>query len=137
MKKSDNSEKPKVESVSTEEITETAPAAKIAQSIIRRAVREKASDIHIEPTEEEVIVRFRVDGILRKIISLPVEILPALVSRIKILANMKIDETRLPQDGRFQEILDQNEVDFRVSTFPTVNGEKVVARILDKSWLSR
>jgi len=116
-----------------EEIIETAPAAKIIQSLIKRAVREKASDIHIEPTEELVIVRFRIDGVLRKVITLPIEILPALVSRVKILAGMKIDETRLPQDGRFQTVIDQSEIDFRVSTFPTVNGEKVVARILDKS----
>lgn len=116
-----------------EEITETAPAAKIIQSLIKRAVREKASDIHIEPTETQVIVRFRVDGVLRKVITLPIEILPSLVSRIKILSGMKIDETRLPQDGRFQTTIDGSEVDFRVSTFPTVNGEKVVSRILDKS----
>lgn len=116
-----------------EEIVETAPAAKIVQSLVKRAVREGASDIHIEPTEEETIVRFRLDGVLRKIITLPIEILPAVVSRIKILSGLKIDETRLPQDGRFQAVIDQAEVDFRVSTFPTVNGEKVVARILDKS----
>jgi len=116
-----------------DEIMETAPAAKIIQSLVKRAVREKASDIHVEPTEEQVIVRFRVDGVLRKIITLPIEILPSLVSRIKILSGLKIDETRLPQDGRFQTVIDGAEVDFRVSTFPTVNGEKVVARILDKS----
>lgn len=126
-------EKEKVAQAKKEEITETAPAAKIIQSLVKRAVREKASDIHIEATEEQVIVRFRVDGVLRKVIALPVEILPALVSRIKILSGLKIDETRLPQDGRFQTTLDQKEVDFRISTFPTVNGEKVVARILDKS----
>lgn len=131
----ENEGKPKGKSVTSgdDEIVETAPAAKIIQSVVRRAVREKASDIHIEPTETEIIVRFRIDGILRKIVTLPIEILPALVSRIKILANMKIDETRLPQDGRFQISIDQKEVDFRVSTFPTVNGEKVVSRILDKS----
>lgn len=123
-------EKPKVLQA---EITETAPAAKIVQSIIKRAVREKASDIHIEPTEDQIIVRFRIDGVLQKIITLPIEILPSIVSRIKILSGMKIDETRLPQDGRFQAIIDQSEVDFRVSTFPTVNGEKVVSRILNKS----
>lgn len=115
------------------EVLETAPAAKVVQSLVERAVREGASDIHIEPTEEEVIVRFRVDGILRKVISLPIEILPAVVSRVKILSGMKIDETRLPQDGRFQINFNQSSVDFRVSTFPTVNGEKIVARILDKS----
>lgn len=117
----------------TEEITETAPAAKIIQSLIKRAVREKSSDIHIEPQEEEVIVRFRIDGVLKEVITLPKEIQAAMVSRIKILSDLKIDETRLPQDGRFQTIIDGNEVDFRVSTLPTVNGEKVVARILDKS----
>lgn len=126
-------ENPAEKKAKADEIIETAPAAKIIQSIVKRAVREKASDVHIEPTEEQVIVRFRIDGVLRKIIILPVEILPALVSRIKILAGMKIDETRLPQDGRFQTSIDHSDVDFRVSTFPTVNGEKVVARILDKS----
>lgn len=125
--------KKKVNAEMATDISESAPAAKIVQSLMKRAVREKASDIHIEPTEDEVIVRFRVDGILHKIITLPVEILPSVVSRIKILSGMKIDETRLPQDGRFQAMIDQKEVDFRVSTFPTVNGEKVVSRILDKS----
>lgn len=129
----DKPEGPEMKKARTAEIIETAPAAKIIQSIVKRAVREKASDIHVEPTEEQVIVRFRVDGVLRKIITLPIEILPALVSRVKILAGMKIDETRLPQDGRFQTSIDHNDVDFRVSTFPTVNGEKIVARILDKS----
>lgn len=119
--------------VAEDEILENAPAAKVVQSLVQRAVREGASDIHIEPTETEIIVRFRVDGVLKKVISLPIEILPAIVSRVKILSNMKIDETRLPQDGRFQIMLDQAAVDFRISTFPTVNGEKIVARILDKS----
>lgn len=126
--------KPKIaKKVGADDITETAPAAKIVQSLIKRAVRERASDIHIEATEEEVIVRFRLDGILKKVITLPIDILPAIVSRIKIMSGLKIDETRLPQDGRFQTTVDGKEVDFRVSTFPTVNGEKVVARILDKS----
>ncbi|KKQ18300.1 MAG: Type II secretion system protein E (GspE) [Berkelbacteria bacterium GW2011_GWA1_36_9] len=116
-----------------EEITETAPAAKIVQSLIKRAVREKASDIHVEPQEEEIVVRFREDGILKEIIKLPKEVQSGIISRIKILSDMKIDETRLPQDGRFQTVLDGAEVDFRVSTLPTVNGEKVVMRILDKS----
>lgn len=126
-------QKQAAEQAKKEEITETAPAAKIVQSLLKRAVREKASDIHIEPTEEEITVRFRIDGILRKIISLPREIQPAIVSRVKILSDMKIDETRLPQDGRFQTVVDGAEVDFRISALPTVNGEKVVARILDKS----
>jgi len=117
----------------SDEIVETAPAAKIVQSLFKRAVREKASDIHVEPYEEQVVVRFRIDGVLRQVITLPKEIQPAVVSRVKILSNMKIDETRLPQDGRFQSIIDGAEVDFRISTLPTVNGEKIVARILDKS----
>ena len=125
--------KEEMPAIKKEEIEETAPAAKIVQSLYKRAVREKASDIHIEPEEDQVTIRFRIDGILRKIISLPKEIHPAIVSRIKILSNLKIDETRLPQDGRFQTVIDGAEVDFRISTLPTVNGEKVVARILDKS----
>lgn len=116
-----------------EEVAETAPAAKIVQSLIKRAIREKASDIHVEPQEEDVIIRFRIDGILNEIVTLPKEIQSAVASRIKILADMKIDETRLPQDGRFQTIIDGAEIDFRVSSLPTVNGEKIVLRILDKS----
>lgn len=123
----------KEETAKDEEITETSPAAKIVSTFLKRAVREKASDVHIEPSEEEVTVRFRVDGILRKILALPKEIQPGLISRIKILANLKIDETRLPQDGRIQIMLDGNKIDFRISTIPTVNGEKVVARVLDHS----
>lgn len=115
------------------EIAEDAPAAKIVSTLLKRAVHERASDIHIEPSEEEIVVRFRVDGVLRKIVSLPSDLQPAIVSRIKILTNMKIDETRLPQDGRFQTVIDNAEIDFRVSILPTVLGEKVVARILDKS----
>ena len=125
--------KDKEKKAKSEEITETAPAAKIVHSLIKRAVREKASDIHIEPYEEELVVRFRIDGILTKIISLPIEIHPAVISRIKILSDMKIDETRLPQDGRFQTVVDGAEVDFRISSLPTVNGEKIVGRLLDKS----
>jgi len=125
--------KNETKTVAHNDIIETAPAAKIIQSVVKRAVREGASDIHIEPTETELIVRFRIDGVLKKIITLPAEISPAIVSRIKILSGLKIDETRLPQDGRFQTDIDGTEIDFRISTFPTVNGEKVVARILDKS----
>lgn len=123
----------KEEKVNEDDITETSPAAKIVASLLKRGVREKASDIHVEPSEEEVQVRFRVDGVLRKILALPKEVQPALISRVKILSNLKIDETRLPQDGRIQILLDGNKVDFRISTIPTVNGEKIVARILDHS----
>lgn len=123
----------KEEKVSDDDVTETSPAAKIISSLLKRGVREKASDIHIEPSEDEVQVRFRVDGVLRKVLALPKEVQPAVISRIKILSNLKIDETRLPQDGRIQILLDANKIDFRISTIPTVNGEKIVARILDHS----
>jgi type IV pilus assembly protein PilB len=121
------------EQVSEDEVAETSPAAKIVSSLLKRGVREKASDIHIEPGDDEVTVRFRVDGVLHKILSLPKEIQSALISRIKILANLKIDETRLPQDGRIQILLDGNKIDFRISVIPVVGGEKMVARILDHS----
>jgi type IV pilus assembly protein PilB len=119
--------------VNQEDIAETSPAAKVVASLLKRAVREKASDIHIEPSEEDVTVRFRIDGVLRKVLNLPKEVQPAVISRVKILANLKIDETRLPQDGRIQILLDGNKIDFRISTLPTVTGEKVVARVLDHS----
>lgn len=126
-------EKQKREKQEDEDITETSPAAKIVGSLLKRSVREKASDIHIEPLEEEVQVRFRIDGVLRKVLTLPKQIQTGIVSRVKILSNMKIDETRLPQDGRIQIMLDGGRVDFRISTLPTVNGEKVVARVLMQS----
>lgn len=118
---------------SEEETDETSPAAKIVSTLLKRAVREKASDIHIEPTDELVQVRFRVDGVLQKILTLPKEVHAAVISRVKILSNLKIDETRLPQDGRIQILLDGRKIDFRISLIPTVNGEKVVARVLDHS----
>jgi len=114
-------------------ITEEAPTAKIVRSILTQAVRKNASDIHIEPTEKEIIIRYRIDGVLKKITTLPKSAHAAIISKIKILSNLKIDETRLPQDGRFKTKIDKKEIDFRVSTFPTVFGEKAVMRILDKS----
>jgi len=114
-------------------VSEEAPTAKVVQSIITQAVRKSSSDIHIEPTEKEVIIRFRVDGVLQKITTLPKTIHAAIISKIKILSSLKIDETRLPQDGRFKTTVDKKEIDFRVSTFPTIFGEKAVMRILDKS----
>jgi type IV pilus assembly protein PilB len=114
-----------------EKMAEEAPISKVVAVLLRHAVEGEASDIHIEPTKEKIRVRFRVDGILHSSIFLPSRILPAIVSRIKILSNLKIDETRIPQDGRFTTKIDDREIDFRVSTFPTVLGEKVVMRILD------
>ncbi len=123
------SEASKAESAD-EELSASSPAAKIVSSLLKRSVRESASDIHIEPGEEEVVVRFRIDGVLRKVLVLPKAVQAALTSRVKILANLKIDENRLPQDGRIQILLDGDKIDFRISTIPTVSGEKIVARVL-------
>lgn len=112
--------------------SDDAPAARIVSSLLKRAIRDKASDVHIEPTENEVDVRFRLDGILKKKVALPLDVQSSITSRIKILSNMKIDEQRLPQDGRFTINIDERKVDFRVSTMPTSFGEKIVMRILDK-----
>lgn len=115
-----------------EEILQDAPVAKLVQVIISHAIEGKASDIHIEPTSGDYRVRFRVDGVLHVSLLLPKEIGPVVISRIKILANLKIDEKRKPQDGRFRLSNDGKDIDFRVSTLPVINGEKVVMRILDK-----
>jgi type IV pilus assembly protein PilB len=114
-----------------EDITAEAPVTRIVAVIVKHAVETRASDIHIEPFEDKIRLRFRIDGLLQTVLSLPIRLLSALVTRIKILADLKIDETRLAQDGRFSTRLGDRRVDFRVSTFPTRNGEKVVLRILD------
>ncbi len=110
-----------------------APIAKIVSTILEFAIKSRASDIHIEPEENRTKVRYRIDGILQEKLSLPKTIHDALISRIKILSEMKIDEKRIPQDGRFNFKLNNEEVDLRVSTLPTVNGEKVVMRLLKKT----
>lgn len=114
-----------------EEITAEAPVTKIVSAIVKHAVETRASDIHIEPFEDSIKLRFRIDGILHTTLTLPSNLLSAIVTRIKILSDLKIDEARLAQDGRFSTKLGGRRVDFRVSTFPTRNGEKVVMRILD------
>ncbi len=116
---------------SLEEITAEAPVTKIVAVIIRHAVDSRASDIHIEPFEDRVRIRFRIDGVLVTALTLPKNLDTAVVTRIKILSDLKIDETRLAQDGRFSTRLNDRKIDFRVSTFPTKNGEKIVMRILD------
>ncbi len=116
---------------SLEAITAEAPVTKIVAVIIRHAVDSRASDIHIEPFEDRVRVRFRIDGVLVIALTLPKNLDAAVVTRIKILSDLKIDETRLAQDGRFSTRLNDRKIDFRVSTFPTKNGEKIVMRILD------
>jgi len=114
-------------------IVEDAPISKVVAVILKHAVEGGASDIHIEPVQGKVRVRFRLDGVLHSSIFLPFKVLPSVVARIKILATLKIDETRVPQDGRFSTKIKDKIVDFRVSTLPTVLGEKVVIRILDPS----
>jgi len=120
-------------SIELEKITEEAPISKVVAVILRHAVDGQASDIHIEPGKEKLRVRFRLDGILHSSIFLPLDTLAAVVARIKILSSLKIDETRVPQDGRFSAQVSGRNVDFRVSTLPTNLGEKVVIRILDPS----
>jgi type IV pilus assembly protein PilB len=109
-----------------------APVAKLVEVLISHAVEGKASDIHIEPMDKDYRVRFRVDGVLHVSLIFPLEIGPVVVSRIKILANLKIDEKRKPQDGRFRLNFKGTDIDFRVSSLPVVGGEKIVMRILDK-----
>ena len=113
-------------------IVEDAPVTKIVATILRYATEGNASDIHIEPMKETVRVRFRVDGVLATSLILPTKLHAALVARIKILSNMRLDEKRKPQDGRFSARIEGRKIDFRVSTFPTYYGEKIVIRILDQ-----
>ena len=112
-------------------IKEDAPVTKIVATILRYAVDGGASDIHIEPTSNKVVVRFRVDGLLSKSLELPQNVQSAIVARVKILSSIRLDERRKPQDGRFSASFDGRKIDFRVSVLPTNYGEKVVMRILD------
>lgn len=116
-----------------EAISKEAPIIQLVNMLIVQGVKDRASDIHIEPSKIGILVRFRVDGMLHDIRTLPNTIKSAVISRVKILAKMDIAERRLPQDGRFQVKFGTREVDLRVSTIPTVLGEKVVLRLLDKS----
>ena len=116
-----------------EEIVKTAPVSKIVSVVLRHAVEGKASDVHIEPVGNETRIRYRIDGILHTSLILPKHVHSSLVARIKVLSNLKIDETRVPQDGRFRMTIDGRDIDYRVSTLPLINNEKVVMRILDTS----
>lgn len=118
--------------VEGDQIKEDAPVTKIVGTILRYAVEGGASDVHIEPMREKVRVRFRVDGVLNTSLILPAKVHAAVVARIKILSKLKLDEKRKPQDGRFSAKIEARRVDFRVSTFPSYYGEKVVMRILDQ-----
>ncbi|MFA5359876.1 MAG: GspE/PulE family protein [Patescibacteria group bacterium] len=125
--------KRKDEQKEVEEITKSAPVSKIVSVIIRHAVEGRASDIHIEPMQNESRVRYRIDGILHNSLVLPKSVHGAIVSRIKVLANLKLDETRMPQDGRIRINIDDKEIDLRISVMPLLEEEKVVMRILDVS----
>ncbi len=117
----------------SETIKEDAPVTKIVSTILRYAIEGHSSDIHVEPSPTKTRVRFRVDGELHTSLELPIKVHEAVVARIKILAKLRLDEKRKPQDGRFSATVDKRRIDFRVSTFPTEFGEKVVMRILDQS----
>ncbi|MDO8729304.1 MAG: GspE/PulE family protein [bacterium] len=126
-------EKEEKKDSSETKIVEDAPVTKIVATILSYAAEGKASDVHIEPTQSNVRVRFRVDGVLNVSLVLPSKVHSAVVARIKILSNMRLDEKRKPQDGRFSANVEGRKIDLRVSTFPTYYGEKVVMRILDQS----
>lgn len=116
-----------------EKMVQEAPISKAVNVIMTHAVEGRASDVHIEPMEKETRVRYRVDGVLHTSLTLPQKIHPAVVARIKVLSKLKIDERRVPQDGRFLMRVDNKQIDVRVSTLPLAGGEKVVMRLLDRS----
>lgn len=126
----------KEESESIKTIVQDSPISRALSTILEYAVKTRASDVHIEPLEDSLKIRCRVDGVLREIMQLPKAIEPALVSRIKILSNLKIDEHRVPQDGQFAVKISNKEVDLRIAVSPVVWGEQVVIRLLDKSGAS-
>ena len=117
-------------------ITQDSPISKALSTILENAVKSKASDIHIEPLEHSLVIRMRIDGVLRQTMELPKKIEASLVSRIKIMAKLKIDEHRIPQDGQFAVVVNGNTIDLRIATSPVVWGEQVVIRLLDKSGTS-
>lgn len=116
-----------------QDISEDSPIAQTVNLLLEYAIRSHASDVHIEPRDDSVQIRYRVDGILKEVNRLPKNVVGALVSRIKILSNLKIDERRVPQDGRFKITVGGRQYALRVSTLPIINGEKIVMRILDES----
>jgi len=118
---------------SVREVTEDAPIVKLVNLLITQAVQDRASDIHIEPSEHDLRVRYRIDGVLHEVMRPPKNIQSGIISRLKIMADINIAERRVPQDGRISATIGGRNVDLRVATLPTVYGEKVVMRILDKS----
>ncbi len=118
---------------SVREVLEDAPIVKLVNLLIGQAIADRASDVHIEPGQHDLRVRYRVDGVLHEVMRPPKNIQSGIISRLKVMAEMNIAERRIPQDGRVRTTIDGREIDLRVATLPTVHGEKVVMRILDKS----
>lgn len=123
----------KAEDIEKIDEVKNAPTVKLVDSLLKNAVEQRASDIHIEPYEKYIRVRYRIDGQLEEISSLNIDVLPGIVTRIKILANLNIAEKRIPQDGRIVTVINNKNIDMRVSIIPLITGEKVVIRILDRS----
>lgn len=121
------------ESENLEKVAQGIPVIRVVDTLIKHAILQSASDIHIEPEEKTVHVRYRIDGMLHDAMMLPRDIAAGIVARIKVLSNLKLDEHRLPQDGRFKIETDDHRISFRVSTLPVFDGEKIVMRILDES----
>ena len=126
----------KAQSDDAKTIVQDSPISKALTTILSYAAKTKASDIHIEPLEDSLIIRCRIDGVLRKIMELPKTVAPALVSRVKILSDLKIDEHRIPQDGQFTVQVDGQEIDLRIAISPVTWGEQVVIRLLDKAGIN-
>ena len=131
-----NAKNPAKKAQTIKNLVEDSPISKALSAILEFAARNRASDVHIEPMEKELKVRCRIDGVLREIMRLPKNTEPALISRIKILSNLKIDEHRTPQDGQFTIKVDEKDIDLRIAIAPIVWGEQVVIRLLDKTGTS-
>jgi type IV pilus assembly protein PilB len=119
--------------VTLRQLSEEAPVVKLVNDILRKAIKARASDIHFEPTHSELMVRFRVDGLLRVFMTIPLPLHPAVISRLKVMGGMNIVERRIPQDGRAEVRIREQHIDLRMSTLPTIHGEKLVVRILNKA----
>lgn len=128
-----SSEEEDGEEESLQEIAQKLPIIKIVDTLIKHAILQSASDIHIEPDEKEVRVRYRIDGILHDAMTLPIQVQQGIIARIKVLSNLKLDEHRVPQDGRFKIEKEGLKISFRVSILPIFNGEKIVMRLLNES----
>jgi len=124
---------PDTELAAVREVLEDAPIVKLVNLLITQGIADRASDIHVEPTDTDVRVRYRIDGVLHEVMRPPKNIQSGIVSRLKVMANINIAERRIPQDGRITAVIDGRAADLRVATLPTVFGEKIVMRILDKS----